>query len=172
MTFTPKDWKDSPDTSTPLTAAALEDLETRLATYTDAVGAGGVELGYAQTTSNFVTTSTVLTDVTSLSTTVTVGSRPIVVIFYADGANTTAAFGFTAMLNMDGSSIGAIGGGLYNSSSAIVTTINARRRLTPSAGSHTFKIQVKNNSAGTLTLTAGAGTSTNNAPMFIQVLGI
>lgn len=30
MAFTPKDWKDSPDTSTPITAAALEDLEERV----------------------------------------------------------------------------------------------------------------------------------------------
>lgn len=36
MTFTPKNWVDFPGTSTPITAAALEDLETRLSDYTDA----------------------------------------------------------------------------------------------------------------------------------------
>ena len=35
MAFTVKDWKDAPETTTPLSAAAMEDLETRLATYTD-----------------------------------------------------------------------------------------------------------------------------------------
>ncbi len=35
MAFTPKDWKDDPDSSTPLSAAALEDLETRVTDYTD-----------------------------------------------------------------------------------------------------------------------------------------
>lgn len=35
MAFTRKDWKDSPDTSTPISAEALEDLETRLSGYTD-----------------------------------------------------------------------------------------------------------------------------------------
>jgi hypothetical protein len=41
MPFTPKDWKDAAghdgggDTSTPLTAAALEDMEDRLSDYTD-----------------------------------------------------------------------------------------------------------------------------------------
>lgn len=35
MTFAKKDWKDSPNTSTPLSAAALEDLETRVTDYTD-----------------------------------------------------------------------------------------------------------------------------------------
>lgn len=37
MAFTPKDWHDYPtQTDTPLTAAALEDMETRLSDYTDA----------------------------------------------------------------------------------------------------------------------------------------
>ena len=36
MSFTVKDWKDSPDTTTPLSAAALEDMETRLSAYSDA----------------------------------------------------------------------------------------------------------------------------------------
>ena len=35
MAFTPKDWKDSPDHTTPLSAAALEDLETRVTDYAD-----------------------------------------------------------------------------------------------------------------------------------------
>jgi hypothetical protein len=33
--FTVKDWRDFPDTSTPITAIALEDMETRLSAYTD-----------------------------------------------------------------------------------------------------------------------------------------
>lgn len=35
MPFTTKNWVDAPSTSTPITAAALEDLESRLAAYTD-----------------------------------------------------------------------------------------------------------------------------------------
>jgi hypothetical protein len=38
MPFTVKDWQDAPSTSTPLSAAALEDMETRLSTYVDALG--------------------------------------------------------------------------------------------------------------------------------------
>lgn len=33
--FTPKDWENTPSTATPITAAALEDLETRVTDYTD-----------------------------------------------------------------------------------------------------------------------------------------
>lgn len=40
MAFTPKDWKDYPDTTTPITAAALEDMETRLSAYVDAKPGG------------------------------------------------------------------------------------------------------------------------------------
>jgi hypothetical protein len=35
VTFTVKDWQDTPSTATPITAAALEDLETRIAAYAD-----------------------------------------------------------------------------------------------------------------------------------------
>lgn len=41
MPFTPKDWKNDPDTSTPISAEALEDLETRVTNYADSVGGGG-----------------------------------------------------------------------------------------------------------------------------------
>jgi hypothetical protein len=41
MPFTPKPWVDSPSTATPLDAAALIDLETRLAAYAGEGGGGG-----------------------------------------------------------------------------------------------------------------------------------
>lgn len=40
MTFTPKVWQNSPNTSTPISAAALVDIETRLSDYTDVKGTG------------------------------------------------------------------------------------------------------------------------------------
>ena len=45
MAFTPKTWQDLPATSTPISAAALIDLETRLGAYTDSNGGGGAALG-------------------------------------------------------------------------------------------------------------------------------
>lgn len=41
MAFTPKQWKNNPDASTPVDAASLIDLEARLANYTDTMTAGG-----------------------------------------------------------------------------------------------------------------------------------
>lgn len=38
MPLTPKDWKDFPDTSTPIEATSIEDIESRLGAYADAIG--------------------------------------------------------------------------------------------------------------------------------------
>lgn len=37
MPFTAKDWQDSPSTTSPITAAALEDMETRVTDYAEAI---------------------------------------------------------------------------------------------------------------------------------------
>lgn len=42
MTFTPKNWQDYALGATPIDAAALEDMESRLAAYTDAVNAAPI----------------------------------------------------------------------------------------------------------------------------------
>lgn len=43
MAFTVKDWKDAPDHTTPITAAALEDLETRVTNWAKAITASSSE---------------------------------------------------------------------------------------------------------------------------------
>lgn len=48
MSFTPKDWKDFPDKSTPITAEALEDLESRV--YEAAAAEGDKFYEHIQTT--------------------------------------------------------------------------------------------------------------------------
>ncbi len=44
MAFEPKDWHDAPDESTPISAAALEDLEIRLSDYTDSFWEDGATM--------------------------------------------------------------------------------------------------------------------------------
>jgi hypothetical protein len=68
MAFTPKDWKDLPEVTTPLSAAALEDMETRLAAYTDTVMAAEVATRAAGDTS---TASTAATNLASTNSTLT-----------------------------------------------------------------------------------------------------
>lgn len=53
MAFSVKDWKDAPDNTTPLSAAAMEDLETRLSGYTDtSVAALGTWTTWSPTITN------------------------------------------------------------------------------------------------------------------------
>jgi hypothetical protein len=39
MSFTTKDWEDAPSETTPITAVALEDMETRVTNYADTITA-------------------------------------------------------------------------------------------------------------------------------------
>jgi len=56
MAFGPKPWKDKPDGTTPISAAAMIDLETRLSNYSDLVGpAANVRLAADQSIPNGVT---------------------------------------------------------------------------------------------------------------------
>lgn len=43
MPFSPKDWRNAPDTSTPVSAESLEDMENRLSSYSDDVAQAGVD---------------------------------------------------------------------------------------------------------------------------------
>lgn len=73
MTFTPKNWLDAPLTTTPITAVALEDLETRVTAYADSLytgqfaiatltaPAGGVVLATGDVYRNLIIDATFLT---------------------------------------------------------------------------------------------------------------
>lgn len=80
MAFIPKDWRDAPDATTPLSAAALEDMETRLAAYALSVGSRVGE--YAERSVDFVNNGggTAL-DVDGLTVTVTEGRLPYTLSF-------------------------------------------------------------------------------------------
>lgn len=53
MAFTVKNWEDSPATTTPLSAAALEEMEQRLSSYTDASLAGVNQVAANIRTANY-----------------------------------------------------------------------------------------------------------------------
>ena len=137
MPFTPKTWEDFPSLDTPLEASAIIDTEERLSDYADSVAAGGIELGYAQITSNATQTGAGFADVAGLSTTVTVGTRPIVIEFGCDGLVNSSASGIATAQIAEGSTV-------LTSATVSLTTVGQvicrRVRLTPSAGSHTYKV--------------------------------
>lgn len=95
MSFTPKTWLDLPLTSTPIDAAALIDMETRLSGYTEArVGEGfpavasATTIALAETASVFQITGT--TNITSI--TASWAGRRVTLVFtgiltFTDGSN-------------------------------------------------------------------------------------
>lgn len=159
MAFSIKNWLD--DGSTPHDAAAMKDIEKRLSDYTDSIG-GGVELGYAQITSNFTQTGAGNSEITGLSVTVTVGSRPILVRFYAAQVACSSGSGLAGL-------------GLYEGATALQSTFGpqgtgnshvcSEARVTPSPGSHTYKANLIQVVTGNTTITA-----TNTQPTFLQVI--
>lgn len=135
--------------------------------------AGGGELGYQEFTSDVTTTATTegtaTTVVTSPSVTVD-GSTPIFVQFFAPVVRNNTAAAIVRLHLFEGStplgdigwaeepSAGTDGGGPFFVS----------RRLTPSAGSHTYTVKVFV-SAGSGLVRAGAGGTGTFVPGYIRV---
>lgn len=153
MAFSIKNWTNRMVTR--LNAAAMEDLEERLSDYADLVAAGGIELGFAQVTSNTTQTGAGVSDVPGLEVTVTVGSRPIVLLLSAQ-----------SLVNSSGSGVGYVAlqevtplttlGSCIASGTALPLPVARRVRLAPSAGSHTYKVVVGQLVTGNTTLQATA----------------
>lgn len=59
MAFTVKDWQDAPSATTPISAAALEDMETRLSAYTDSTTASSLSGHLADETAHAASAITV-----------------------------------------------------------------------------------------------------------------
>jgi hypothetical protein len=116
------------------------------------------ELEHAEITSNFSTTSTTLVDVTGLTVTVDVGTRPVIIWFSCGYANTTAAVsGYEISILEDGVGIGnakAVGNAIAEG-----YAVTRMIRRAPAAGSHTYKIQARTVAAGTLSIAADTGAS-------------
>lgn len=132
------------------------------------VGMGGIGvLGYAEITANFTTATTdTYVDVTNLTATVTVpaGGRKVKITAFSPSISTNA--NSTTIMKM-----GIREGTTTLNETAMIKQVTtdtygatAVAVLTPTAGSHTYKVSVYQNTSGTLTLAAAAAT-----PAFILV---
>ncbi len=174
MPFTVKDWRNSEEgpPQTPLSAEDLEDLEERVTDYADSVGAGGVELGYADITADATTTSGSFVDVSGLSVTVTKGSRPIVIKFSCGGVESTNNPGLGQIrIVEDGTSVGVLNWYLAAANTPNSSPMREVRR-NPSAGSHTYKIQFTRTAFGAGTFKIKADSGAGFGPASIQVVEV
>jgi hypothetical protein len=166
MPFTPWDWENAPNQTTPLSATNLEAMQTHVAEYADTVAAGGIELGYAEITTTFQQTGAGNSDITGLSVTVDVGDRPIVI--KANGTfGSSSAGAVTYVKIMEGSTVLARA---IISLSAVAQGLSREVRLTPSAGSHTYKLNLEQVVGGNGSVFADTGTA--YGPASIQVIEV
>jgi hypothetical protein len=127
------------------------------------------ELGSAEITSDATRAATSYADVAGLSVTVTVGTRPIVIEFDCPNAYNSNANGGVGVAILEDGVVIATASTLINSANAAVPLARSVRRA-PSAGSHTYKIQLKTGFSGTATLKADSGTSLG--PTSLHVLQV
>lgn len=145
-----------------LTADSAQTLGVKWGAAGGAGPAG--HLGYAQITANQSTTSTSLVDVTGLSVTVTVGSRPIRVICYSWGSLNSGSDQRSKYSLRDVTAGAEVQEAFVTSSANQQTALCLVAYLTPAAGSRTYKLQFCAVVNGTTTIGAGS-----TDPAFILV---
>lgn len=176
--LTPFNWQDepqllevlrgnvAPSSNTPMSAEGMGNFEQHL--YEQI---GNVELGYAEITANFATTSTSLTDVTGLDVDVEVGTRPVIVVFSA---------GYLTASDVTGAEL-AICDGSNNVLARIKRLfgdanegfeVHRWARHNPGPGEQTYKIRLRVPVAGTATIGADAPPHTTYGPASIHVLEV
>lgn len=118
----------------------------------------GIELGHTEITTDATRAATSYADVAGLSVTVTVGARPIAIEFDCAAAlNSSANGGIVVGVLEDGVMIGTVQTFFADANST--APLHRRLRRNPSAGAHTYKIQLKTSFAGTATLRADSGSA-------------
>ncbi len=128
----------------------------------------GYELDYAQITSNVNQTATTEgtgnTVVTGAS--VTYDGAPVMVEFMSSQVNPSGNNTLTFVLVDAGTAIGWLG--VINTSAGIYMPVCLKRRFTPSAGAHTYGIEVFGGASGG-TVFAGAGGAGVNMPAYMRI---
>jgi len=133
----------------------------------------GYEFDYAQATSPVSVTQTAEASANTLVTGNAVtydGSTAVIIEFFCDnvdGNNSIQAFTQVWLFD-NGSSIGYFGTVRQPTAAEMYVPILVRRRLTPSAASHTYSVRATT-STGTASYDAGAGGAGAASPMYIRI---
>lgn len=131
------------------------------------------ELDYVAVTSNVNITATTEATANTIVTSSTLsydGSTVVMIEVFTDSMSSQATSGINFILYLyeDGSSIGIIARSTNVANAALRVPAHGMRRITPTAGSHTYSIRGTTGS-GTSIFLCGAGGSGNEAPGFIRI---
>jgi hypothetical protein len=128
------------------------------------------QLGYSESLADFTTTSATDQDVTNLSVTVTTTGRSILVIFESGFVNNATASDYAVFKIKEGATV--LAGG-YVGGNGNAAPVHRAVRLTPSAGSHTYKVTLRafTGGAGHTAKIAGGG-SGDPGPAYIYVVEV
>lgn len=154
------------ETGDPDHAGLHNDVNEAVNTHVDdlTIHSSGRELGYTQVTNySAVAMNTTPADAASLTTTVTVGTRPIVIQAVMP-ASSVAAAASARILIMEGATALQVADTVETAGAKSTGTVRAVVRLAPTAGSHTYKVQ--------MATTSSTGTYSSNAlyPALIHVV--
>jgi hypothetical protein len=133
----------------------------------------GIELGYAEITSSatsatlFVNAADDTGDVAGLSIPVTVGTRPILLKFWCQRAYNNTATASTIVSIFEGDTIISLARIDQHATVSEGGPITVQRRLAPSAGLHTYKVNLSVIGASTATIVAST-----DGPAFINAIGV
>ena len=157
-----------------ITTVKITDANVTTAKIADAsitaakLSTSAIFLDYAQITTSFTTTTVgAYVDVTSLSVTVTVpaGGRRVEIEAYTSRMNASSAGVMTWAIREGSTCLNQSLGATTDTGSKIAKWVG-----TPTAGSHTYKVSVSQNAAGTITVAAGSTPApTDVGPAFILV---
>jgi len=135
---------------------------------TDVSTTGGAgELAYAQITANVSVTATVEATADSVVAAPALtfdGTTPVLIEFCAS-AVVPGGGSVTLLLYQDGTSLGFLA---WVTAASAYIPVFARRRITPTAGNHTYSIKAIT-SGGTGLVMAGNGTAGNYSPAHIRI---
>ncbi len=126
------------------------------------------DIAYVEFTADVTVTGTAFVDVVS-SGAITYAVTPIIIEFYSRAAVVGGAGGMTLNLRDSTTDLGAF---LGLSTSTTADGIYVARKLTPSAGPHTYIISAQNLLSQTSSVKAGAGGAGNYMPGFIRIRGV
>lgn len=169
MSFTAKAWTDYPSTTTPLNAAALVDLETRVTAYASALV---TPVSHTTRTTNLVTASTTESAGTTVITAPAFtanGTDVYEIEFFCAGVAVPPSASVFVSVFEGATQIGRIAViGNPDSVASLTIPVKGKYRLTPTAASHTYVVTA-HHATSAATFNCGSGGTAAYLPAYFRI---